>query len=218
MRGLVVCTRSLVVGSAVLPKEKQMDVLEELRFAVDDIVVYASHGVGRVAARDRRNVVLEFAERGLSVTLPIERAVECVRAVSTEDEIASIGRTLGEAYEVSGENWQRRLKATRGKVAVGEAVGLAEVIRDASRRGERATARKEPGKLSLTERQLCVKARQLLADEIGASRGVDPAEADAWIGDQIAAGETGCEAPRPLAPLVQAASEVSGRRARRRKH
>ena len=60
------------------------------------------------------------------------------------------------------------------------------MIRDASRRDERATARKEPGKLSLTERQLYLKARQLLADEIGAARGVDPAEADEWIGDQIA--------------------------------
>ncbi len=194
-----------------------MDTLEELRFAVDDLVVYASHGVGRVAARDRKSVVLEFAERGLSVTLPIDRAVECVRAISTEDEIASIGRTLGEADAVSAENWQRRLKATKGKVAVGEAAGLAEVIRDASRRGERATARKEPGKLSLTERQLCVKARQLLADEIGASRGVDSTEADAWIGDQIA-GERGQEAARDLASLAAAPCESSGRRARRRKH
>ena len=136
-----------------------------------DLVVYASHGIGRVANRNQRTVVLEFEERGLSVTLPIERAAECVRAVSTEDEIADIGRTLGEADVASGENWQRRLKTTRGKVTIGEAVGLAEVIRDASRRDERATARKEPGKLSLTERQLYLKARQLLADEIGASRG-----------------------------------------------
>ena len=131
-----------------------MDTLEELRFAVGDLVVYASHGIGRVADRSKRTVVLEFAERGLSVTLPIERAAECVRAVSTEVEIASIGRTLGEADEGSAENWQRRLKTTRSKVTVGEAAGLAEVVRDASRRDERATARKEPGKLSLTERQL----------------------------------------------------------------
>jgi len=193
-----------------------VDTLEELRFAVGDLVVYASHGVGRVAARDRKSVVLEFAERGLSVTLPIERAVECVRAISTEVEITSIGRTLGEADSVSVENWQRRLKATRGKVTDGDAVGLAEVIRDASRRGERATARKEPGKLSLTERQLCVKARQLLADEIGASRGVDSAEADAWIGDQIA-GERVHE-PSGNGVLARAPSEASGRRARRRKH
>ena len=190
--------------------------LEKLRLEVGDVVVYASHGIGRVAARSPKTVVLEFAERGLSVTLPIERAAEYVRPVLTEAEIATIGQTLGEADAVSAENWQRRLKTTRGKVTVGEAAGLAEVIRDASRRDERATARKEPGKLSLTERQLYLKARQLLADEIGASRGVDPAEADEWIGDQIA-GEREREPAQDLMPLLKAPSELSGRRARRRK-
>ncbi len=191
-----------------------MGTLEQLRFAVNDLVVYASHGVGRVTARNRKTVVIEFAERGLSVTLPIERAVECVRAVSTEDEIASLGRTLGETDAAGVDNWQRRVKATKGKVTDGEAAGLAEVIRDASRRDERATARSEPGKLSLTERQLYQKARQLLADEIGASRGVDPAEADAWIGDQIA----GDRDREPALAPVSASSDVSGRRARRRRH
>jgi RNA polymerase-interacting CarD/CdnL/TRCF family regulator len=195
-----------------------VETLDKRRFAVGDLVVYASHGIGRVANRSQKTVVLEFEERGLSVTLPIERAAECVRAVSTEDEIANIGRTLGEADVASGENWQRRLKTTRGKVTIGDATGLAEVIRDASRRDERAAARKEPGKLSLTERQLYLKARQLLADEIGAARGVDPAEADEWIGDQIAG-----EREREIAPAgslavgAQVSSELSGRRARRRK-
>ena len=193
-----------------------MITLEELRLAVGDVVVYASHGIGRVKARTQKTVVIEFEERGLSVTLPIERATECVRAVLTEAEIESIGEMLGGADEVSGENWQRRLKTTRGKVTDGDAAGLAEVIRDASRRDERASQKKEPGKLSLTERQLYLKARQLLADEIGASRGVDSAEADVWIGDQIA-GEHDLDPARDVAPDAKAPSELSGRRARRRK-
>ena len=201
-----------------------MDTLGELRLAVGDLVVYASHGVGRVAIRHQETVVLEFGESCLSVTLPIERAVECVRPVSTEVEIANIGRALGGADTVSQENWQRRLKSTRGKVTGGEAAGLAEVIRDASRRHERATARKEPGRLSLTERQLYLKARKLLADEIGASRGVDPSAADAWIGDQLARNgdreplrETSRSATS-VAPLIETTCGPSGRRARRRRH
>ncbi len=202
-----------------------MDTLGELRLVVDDLVVYASHGVGRVAIRQPETVVLEFAEAGLSVTLPIERALECVRPVSTEVEIASIGRTLGGADTLSQENWQRRLKSTRGKVTGGEADGLAEVIRDASRRDERATARKEPGRLSLTERQLYLKARKLLADEIGASRGVDPSAADAWIGGQLARSgdrepsrETRRGSATSVAPLIEATRGPSGRRARGRRH
>jgi RNA polymerase-interacting CarD/CdnL/TRCF family regulator len=201
-----------------------MGTLGELRLAVGDLVVYASHGVARVAIRHQETVVLEFAEGGLSVTLPIERAVECVRPVSTEVEIANIGRALGGADTVSQGNWQRRLKSTRGKVTGGEAAGLAEVIRDANRRDERATARKEPGRLSLTERQLYLKARKLLAEEIGASRGVDPSAADAWIGDQLARNgdreplrETSRSATS-VAPLIETTRGPSGRRARRRRH
>ena len=126
---------------------------------------------------------------------------------------------------MSGENWQRRLKITRGKVTGGEAAGLAEVIRDASRREERATARQEPGRLSLTERQLCLKARKLLADEIGASRGVDPSAADAWIGDQLTrkidrepSRETSGSATTSVAPSIETTPGPSGNRARRRKH
>jgi RNA polymerase-interacting CarD/CdnL/TRCF family regulator len=200
-----------------------VDTLGELRLAVGDLVVYASHGVARVAIRQPETVVLEFAKGGLLVTLPIERAVECVRPVSTEVEITSIGRTLGGADTVSQENWQRRLKSTQGKVTGGAAAGLAEVIRDASRREERATARQEPGRLSLTERQLYLKARRLLADEIGASRGVDPSAADVWIGDQLARngdrepsqetrGSATCVTP------IEATPGPSGRRARRRRH
>jgi RNA polymerase-interacting CarD/CdnL/TRCF family regulator len=201
-----------------------VDTLGELRLAVGDLVVYASHGVARVAIRQQETVVLEFAEGGLSVTLPIERAVECVRPVSTEVEIANIGRALGGADTVSQGNWQRRLKSTRGKVTGGEAAGLAEVIRDASRRDERATGRKEPGRLSLTERQLYLQARKLLAEEIGASRGVDPPAADAWIGDQLA--RNGDREPlretsrsvTSVAPLIETTRGPSGRRARRRRH
>lgn len=199
-----------------------METLGELGLAVDDIVVYASHGVGRVAIRREQSIVVEFANGGLTVILPIERAVACVRPLSTEAEIARVGETLGGAHTDVHANWQRRLKATRAKVAGGGAVELAEVVRDASRREERAFARSEPGKLSLTERQLYLRARQLLADEIGAARGVDPADADEWIADRIAAN---ADRERPaqaqeLTTLTAAFEETiqpSGKRARRRR-
>lgn len=197
-----------------------METFGELSLAVDDVVVYASHGVGRVVIRREQSVVVEFANSGLSVILPIERALACMRPVSSEAEIASIGQTLGGTADVHS-NWQRRLKATRAKVTGGEAVGLAEVIRDASRRDERASALNEPGKLSVTERQLYLKARQLLADEIGASRDVDPACADKWIGEQIAVNAALESLPQTrgltsLTATLEATAEPSGNRARRR--
>jgi len=194
----------------------------EVSLAVGDVVVYASHGVGRVAIRREQTVVLEFAISGLTVILPVERAFACIRPVSTEAELVSVGRTLGGADEDVHANWQRRLKATRAKLTGGDAVGLAEVIRDASRRNERACARNEPGKLSLTERQLYLQARQLLANEIGASRGVDPADADEWIAEQLTGNAHPGRVPQRrdltrFSQPLEAAVEPSGNRARRRR-
>jgi CarD family transcriptional regulator len=198
-----------------------MEMLGELGLAVDDVIVYAGHGVGRVAIRREQSIVVEFAGTGLTVILPIERAVACVRPLSTEAELASVGQTLAGTDSDVHANWQRRLKATRAKVTGGEAVDLAEVIRDASRREERASASGERGRLSLTERQLCLKARQLLAEEISASRGVEPADADKWIADRIAANADHERLPQAqhLKAVPGASDETiqpSGNRARRR--
>src|SRR3954467_4086985 len=103
-----------------------------------------------------------------------------------------------------------------GPRAAGEGGGLAEVVRGGTRREERKTAGSEPRKLSLTERQLYVTARKLLAAEIGASRRGDSPSADAWIGDQLARHTNGERAPEAeKAAPVEGPS--SGLRARRRR-
>lgn len=163
-----------------------------LSLAVGDLVIYGGHGIGRVAARENRaprgeqyeTVLLEFAE-GLLVTLPIERALEYLRPLSSEEELACVARALRGDEPLSTAVWQKRLKATREKVIVGEAVGLAEVVRDGARRHRGPTASGGPRQISFSERQLYLKARRLLADEIGVSRGVEPSEADAWITRQL---------------------------------
>jgi len=199
-----------------------VETLGELSLAVGDVVVYASHGVGRVAIRREQSVVVEFATNGLTVILPLERAFASIRPVSTEAELVGVGQALGGADPNMHANWQHRLKATKAKVTGGEALGLAEVIRDASRRDERASAPNEPGKLSVTERQLYLRARQLLANEVGASRGVDSAHADEWIAEQLTANADHERIPQTrdltmVSRQPEAAVEPSGNRARRRR-
>jgi RNA polymerase-interacting CarD/CdnL/TRCF family regulator len=128
------------------------------------LVVYGGHGIGRVSrdpsagANDR--VVVEF-ESGLSVTLPLERAQACLRPVGGA---------------------QARTRINKDKIASGQAVALAEVVRDAVRRQESLA----PGSsLSVFERELYGKARKLLAAEVAASTGTDEADAEAWIDDQL---------------------------------
>ena len=157
---------------------------EEPELVVGDLVVYASHGVGRVVARDHETVVIGFPH-GLLVTLPLDRAMQHLRPLATEAEILSVGDALRSKGPKSDDVWQKRLKTLRDKVSGGSAVDLAEVVRDTAHRDQQVGGRGEPGRLSVSERELYLKARRLLADEIRLSRGVDVAEADAWIETQL---------------------------------
>jgi RNA polymerase-interacting CarD/CdnL/TRCF family regulator len=161
-----------------------------VEFAVGQVVVYGGLGPGRVVGRETRAagaepdevVVLELAAT-LIVTLPITLAREQLRPLANELELASVQQTLRTTSPVSEPVWLKRHKATRAKLAAGEPIGLAEVVSDGARRHQGDAAR-----LSVSERELYLKARRLLADEIGHVRGIEPCQAEDWIDNQIAHG------------------------------
>jgi CarD family transcriptional regulator len=165
-----------------------------MRLAVGDVVVYAVHGVGRVAAREKQVVlgaaqeilVLELAD-GLSVTLPVERARELLRPLLSESDLRRVQETLREDHPLSADVWLKRRKDTLVKLTGGDPLGLAEVVRDCARREQRLIAKRTGSHLSTSERDLYVRARRLLSGEIGLARGLEPAAADAWIEEQLAA-------------------------------
>jgi RNA polymerase-interacting CarD/CdnL/TRCF family regulator len=74
------------------------------------VVVYASHGAGRVAARgktvvlgvEQEIVVLELAH-GLSVTLPMRRAREQLRPLVSEADVRRVQETLRVDGALSGD-------------------------------------------------------------------------------------------------------------------
>ena len=164
-----------------------------MKLAVGDAVVYAAHGVGRVAAREQRTVlgvaqevvVLELAT-GLRVTLPIQRARERLRPLVSEADVRRVQQRLHEDGEASGGAWRTRLRRGQAKLASGDPLELAEVVRDGMRCKGQLQGQGSTPKLSESERRLYVQARQLLAREIGSARGLGQAEADAWIEEQVA--------------------------------
>lgn len=123
--------------------------------------------------------MLELAAT-LTVTLPIALAHEQLRAVVNDTELASVQKTLRAAPRARESLWIKRQKETRAKLASGQAICLAEVISDGDHR-QRGQAKR----LSVNERELYLKARRLLADEIGHARGIDPAQAEDWITNQL---------------------------------
>jgi CarD family transcriptional regulator len=163
-----------------------------VRLAVGTVVAYPPHGVGRVARREKKVVLgveqeivaIELAD-GLTVTLPLERARELLRPPVDEAGLRRVRDTLREDAEVSDEIWSKRLKQMQEILSRGDPEELATIVRDGTRRDPSATAKGTSSKLSASERSLCTRARALLAGEIGLVRGIDVAEADAWIDEQL---------------------------------
>jgi RNA polymerase-interacting CarD/CdnL/TRCF family regulator len=101
------------------------------------MVVYASHGAGHVAARERRvvlgkrqEVVVLALAGGLSVELPMERAHELLRPLASEAEMSRVQQTLSADHAVSGDPWLKRRRDSQAKLTGGGAVELAELIRE----------------------------------------------------------------------------------------
>jgi CarD family transcriptional regulator len=162
-----------------------------VRLAVGDVVVYPAHGVGRVAAREKRLgaaqeiLVLELAD-GLSVTLPVERARELLRPLLSDADLRRVQQALREQHTLNEDAWLKRRKDAQVKLAGGDPLGLAEVVRDCARRQQRLIAKRTGSQLSPSERDFYARARRLLSAEIGLARGLEPAAADAWIEEQLA--------------------------------
>jgi CarD family transcriptional regulator len=163
-----------------------------VKLTVGDVVVYAAYGVGRIVAREKRVivgadqeiVVLELA-RGLRVTLPLERAIGQLRPPVDEADMRRVQQTLREAGTLSSDVWLKRRKDTQAKLKGGDPVKLAEVVRDGAQRVRALAARPSKPQLSPGEKDLYMRARQLLSGEIRVVRGVEEADADAWIEEQL---------------------------------
>jgi CarD family transcriptional regulator len=150
--------------------------------------------VGRITAREKRvvlgveeEVVIVELGNELSVTLPLSRAQEQLRAPASEADLKKVQKALRENGVVSDEIWSKRVQQAQEKLRSGDPLELAEIVRDGVRREQGLTANGSPTKLSTSERALHLKAKELLAGEIGVARGVDQAQAEAWIDEQLAA-------------------------------
>jgi RNA polymerase-interacting CarD/CdnL/TRCF family regulator len=84
---------------------------------------------------------------------------------------------------VSGDSWRKRCRAAQARL--GDAIGLAKVIRDGSVR-DAASLRGSGSRLAPSERELVRRARALLTAEIALARDVPIGDAEAWVDRQRA--------------------------------
>jgi CarD family transcriptional regulator len=165
-----------------------------LRLLVGDAVVYAPHGVGRIIAREERTVlgttqeilVLALGD-GLAVTLTVAHARDVVRPPIEESDLVRVEQTLREERALADDPWLKRRRETSDKLAGGDPLSLAEVIRDGAGRQESLKLKKGQSQLAGGEKDAYLRARKILAAEIALVRGVEVDDADAWIEEQLAA-------------------------------
>jgi CarD family transcriptional regulator, regulator of rRNA transcription len=162
-----------------------------VKLEVGDLVVYRNHGIGRVAARRRQDVlgdaqevvVLELQE--LTVTLPLALAVTQLRPVADGAELRRVGDALGDDRVLDSSNWLRRRSETLEKLTGGTPVELAQIVNEGAQR-ERLRSASGKGQLSVSEREVFTKARALLCDEVALALDVQPTAAEEWIDRHLA--------------------------------
>ena len=140
-----------------------------MTFTVGETVVYPNHGAAvienietrQIKGEDKTYLVLRIvAQNDLVVRVPAcNLDLVGVRDVVDQDGLERVFDVLREEHAEEPTNWSRRYKANLEKLASGNPLKVAEVVRDLWRR------ERERG-LSAGEKRMLAKARDILVGEV----------------------------------------------------
>lgn len=159
-----------------------------MAFQVGETVVYPHHGAARIEeirtrtikGEERLYLKLRVRQGDLTIEVPAENVdLVGVRDVVGEEGIAKVFDVLRAPYAEEPTNWSRRFKANVEKLASGDVIKVAEVVRDLSRR--------EQGRgLSAGEKRMLSKARDILISELALAEKTPESEAEAMLDEVFA--------------------------------
>ena len=159
-----------------------------MTFKVGETVVYPHHGAALIEAIETRTIkgeeklylVLKIAQGDLTVRVPAENVdLVGVRDVVDKEGLEKVFSVLRQPYTEEPTNWSRRYKANLEKLASGDVIKVAEVVRDLFRRD------KEKG-LSAGEKRMLAKARQILISELALAEKTDELKAESILDEVLA--------------------------------
>jgi CarD family transcriptional regulator len=131
-----------------------------MSFKVGETVVYPHHGAALIEAIETR-------------TIKGEEKIYLVLKVAQGD------LTVRQPYTEEPTNWSRRYKANVEKLASGDVIKVAEVVRDLYRRDlDRG--------LSAGEKRMLAKAKQILISELALAERTDEEKAGAILDEVLA--------------------------------
>jgi CarD family transcriptional regulator len=159
-----------------------------MSFTVGETVVYPHHGAALIEAIETRSIkgvdktylVLKVAQGDLTVRVPAENAEFVgVRDVVGAEGLERVFAVLRMPHTEEPTNWSRRYKANLDKLASGDVIKVAEVVRDLWRR------ERERG-LSAGEKRMLAKARQILVSELALAENTNEDKAETILDEVLA--------------------------------
>ena len=159
-----------------------------MTFKVGDTVVYPHRGaaliedveVRVIKGEEREYLVLRVAQGDLTVRVPADNVdLVGVRDVVNAEGLDRVFEVLRQPYTEEPTNWSRRYKANLEKLASGDVIKVAEVVRDLWRR------ERERG-LSAGEKRMLAKARQILVSELALAEKTNEDKAEAILDEVLA--------------------------------
>ena len=159
-----------------------------MTFQIGDTVVYPHHGAALIESIESRTIkgvereylVLRVAQGDLTVRVPADNVdLVGVRDVVNQEGLDRVFEVLRQPYTEEPTNWSRRYKANLEKLASGDVIKVAEVVRDLWRR------ERERG-LSAGEKRMLAKARQILVSELALAEKTNEGSAEAILDEVLA--------------------------------
>ena len=149
--------------------------MEKMNFNSGDMVVYPTHGVGRVEGVEQQEiagqklelVVIGFPRDRMTLRVPLHKATSSgLRKLSTQKVMKDALTRLKGRARVKRAMWSRRAQEYEAKINSGDPVSIAEVVRDLYRKVD------QPDQ-SFSERQIYEAALDRLAAELAAVEKID---------------------------------------------
>lgn len=159
-----------------------------MQFEVGETVVYPHHGAAEITAittrvikgTERVYLTLKVTQGDLVIEVPAANVdLVGVRDVIGHDGVERVFEVLRAPFTEEPTNWSRRFKANGEKLASGDVLKVAEVVRDLWRRDQ------DKG-LSAGEKSMLAKARQVLVSELALAEHTDEEQATTVLDEVLA--------------------------------